>query len=672
MKADLDLSPQLAAELAEMSPKEHAYFRSALRDRNSTRAALKQLYNVDYAHKPASIQEFLMDQSLLGGVAQIRDWDSPEMNPGGGLYRFWKPVLADLFAPGARYQQLILSVSIGCGKTFVSIICLLYKLYLLLEMRDPQDFLGLAKATPIVFGFFSATKHLSQADEQRVLINVLETSPFFRRMAKIKDSSRPFEFLKFPHGIQFSFGSRLTHTLGMNLYAALLDEFAFGVLTGDRQMQELFDSTYRRLTSRYSNAATHGLVIVSSSRASKSDFVERHLNKWAGQRDLVKIVSASTWEVKPHEFPATSTFSVAVGDQIRPSRLLQKGELPPPGLQVIRVPNHFQLRHQFEIDVEGALRDFGNIAVADESPLIVLREKIQTCIDRTRKHPFTVETVFAGTHDTLQIEQLFKLDLVTVRKVTRRVPSINPAAPRFIHCDIGLTNDALGIAMVHLSGTRAIETLNPVGELEAAELPEIFVDLVLQVRAHPGDQVELRKVLKFILFLNHQAGYPIESVSFDSYASEMIMQDLARLNFNVERLSVDRSDTAFLTLASIIQAEAISYYEYPVLLRELRELKRDLAKRKVDHPALSADGSPGSKDCADALCGAVFNAGKNPRAFWQPDLQPHTDRDDILRGDANKKDPSDLSWVTGTARRVKVLGAPEFVPKDIFGNPAIK
>jgi hypothetical protein len=181
--------------------------------------------------------------------------------------------------------------------------------------------------------------------------------------------------------------------------------------------------------------------------------------------------------------------------------------------------------------------------------------------------------------------------------------------------------------MVHLSGTRAIETLNPVGELEAAELPEIFVDLVLQVRAHPGDQVELRKVLKFILFLNHQAGYPIESVSFDSYASEMIMQDLARLNFNVERLSVDRSDTAFLTLASIIQAEAISYYEYPVLLRELRELKRDLAKRKVDHPALSADGSPGSKDCADALCGAVFNAGK----------KPHTDRDDILRGDANKK-----------------------------------
>jgi hypothetical protein len=104
------------------------------------------------------------------------------------------------------------------------------------------------------------------------------------------------------------------------------------------------------------------------------------------------------------------------------------------------------------------------------------------------------------------------------------------------------------------------------------------------VKSHPGDQVELRKVLKFILFLSRQAGYPIESVSFDQFQSSMIMQDLARLNFNVSQLSVDRNDGPYLTLASIIQAQAISYYDYPILLRELRELKRDVARRKVDHP----------------------------------------------------------------------------------------
>lgn len=339
---------------------------------------------------------------------------------------------------------------------------------------------------------------------------------------------------------------------------------------------------------------------------------------------------------------------------------------------MIEIPDHFQLRHQYEIDVEGSLRDFSNIVVTDASPLIVLREKIQACVDPNRLHPFPTETIFAGTRDELQIEQLFKLDEVTNRTPVGRRPRINPSAPRFIHVDIGLKNDALGLAVVHLSGIRSVEQLNEAGEPEIEELPEIYVDLILRVKSHPGAQVDLRKILKFILFLSRQAGYPIESVSFDQFQSSMIMQDLARLNFNVVPLSVDRNDAAYLTLASVVQAEAISYYHHSILLRELRELKRDLQKRRVDHPALSADGSPGSKDLADSLAGACFNAGKNPRAFWQPDLPPMTDRDLILRGDATRNDLNDLSWVTGTSRRVKVLNQPEFVVRDIFGNPAVK
>jgi hypothetical protein len=164
IRATSDLPPDLAATLADMTAKERRFLRHAL---DNPDAARRELEDADYVHTPATIQEFLMDADLLGPVAQIRDWDddSPEANQ--GLYPFWKHVLADLFAPDKQYQQLILSLALGCGKTFVSLICLLYKLYLLLEMRDPQDFLGLARATPIVFGFFSATQRLSQADEQK-------------------------------------------------------------------------------------------------------------------------------------------------------------------------------------------------------------------------------------------------------------------------------------------------------------------------------------------------------------------------------------------------------------------------------------------------------------------------------------------------------------------------
>jgi hypothetical protein len=50
---------------------------------------------------------------------------------------------------------------------------------------------------------------------------------------------------------------------------------------------------------------------------------------------------------------------------------------------------------------------------------------------------------------------------------------------------------------------------------------------------------------------------------------------------------------------------------------------------------------------------------------------PFTDRDLILRGDASRRDPSDTSWVTG-GRRVKVLGQPAMVVRDVFGNPVVK
>jgi hypothetical protein len=63
----------------------------------------------------------------------------------------------------------------------------------------------------------------------------------------------------------------------------------------------------RRLTSRYVNSPSLGLLIVSSSRASQSDFVERHLAKWSAQANMVKITRAAIYEVKPFfwEYVAT-------------------------------------------------------------------------------------------------------------------------------------------------------------------------------------------------------------------------------------------------------------------------------------------------------------------------------------------------------------------------------
>lgn len=71
---------------------------------------------------------------------------------------------------------------------------------------------------------------------------------------------------------------------------------------------------------------------------------------------------------------------------------------------------------------------------------------------------------------------------------------------------------------------------------------------------------------------------------------------LSKLSFPVSYLSVDRTETPYLTLATLIQNEVVTYYEYQPLLKELRELRRDLEKHRVDHPY-----PDGSKDVSDAL-----------------------------------------------------------------------
>ena len=73
-------------------------------------------------------------------------------------------------------------------------------------------------------------------------------------------------------------------------------------------------------------------------------------------------------------------------------------------------------------------------------------------------------------------------------------------------------------------------------------------------------------------------------------------------------LSVDRTDVPYLNLrACILEHRLVGYYN-SIVIEELRDLEYDRKAKKVDHPIVKYDGSPGSKDISDSLCGAVYNA----------------------------------------------------------------
>jgi hypothetical protein len=171
-------------------------------------------------------------------------------------------------------------------------------------MRNPQKFYNTMEGMPIVFGLFSATKTLAEADEYNILTGIMMTSPFFKKMSKAKEGSGPETYLRLPKGIIFTFGSRATHALGMNILGGLMDETSWTVLTGHTQMTELYKNIWRRLVSRYSNAPSPGLLILCSSKQSRSDFTQEHIAQWEKETKMVKITrNFALYEIKPWDFP---------------------------------------------------------------------------------------------------------------------------------------------------------------------------------------------------------------------------------------------------------------------------------------------------------------------------------------------------------------------------------
>ena len=86
--------------------------------------------------------------------------------------------------------------------------------------------------------------------------------------------------------------------------------------------------------------------------------------------------------------------------------------------------------------------------------------------------------------------------------------------------------------------------------------------------------------------------------------------------FNYETISVDRVDSDHICrpyqyLKSVIYEERLQMYENTLLTEELLGLERNNNSGKVDHSPSGIN----SKDAADALCGAVFNASKHADEF---------------------------------------------------------
>ena len=519
--------------------------------------------------------------------------------------------------------------AIGVGKTTVADVALGYKLCGLSCLRDPARYYGLLPDEKIVFGIYSKT--LTQAADAGYykLRGYIDNSTYFRehfpRDMK-KDSRIDFE-PNTKKKIQVSQGSRSGHALGIDLFAFLMDEANFMEEKQDKatgknvgQAYDLYNATYTRLQSRFGRpgGVLPGMVILVSSRNAQTSFLEEHQRTVLGGSFAKHtfVSDYALWETKPKHRYTFPGFRVEVGDRHASSRILKKGEHVRKGARTVEIP--LELRKMFDEDIDQALRDTAGIATFNVSPLIRDRESVYDAAHPQMTHPFTRTEVICDIADNVLIEEHLKLRALARVVSSKNVPRLNPKCPRFIHVDIGLTNDALGIAMGHVAGTVRNERINAEGTLSTVINPFVIMDLMLRVRAPAGGEVDLSKVRAFILYLNRI--FPIAKITFDQFQSSDSIQILKKRNLDAGHQSVDKKEDAYLSLRSAHFDRRISMCHYDPYIDEVLDLEREIKpnrRNKVDHPKKSSKGGKGSKDVSDAVAGVVWLCMHDDRAVHE-------------------------------------------------------
>ena len=95
-------------------------------------------------------------------------------------------------------------------------------------------------------------------------------------------------------------------------------------------------------------------------------------------------------------------------------------------------------------------------------------------------------------------------------------------------------------------------------------------------------------------------------------------QDLISKGFNYKVISVDRVNSdrvcePYQYFKNTIYENRIKIpFDSEILTREVLDLERNNNTGRVDHPD---SGRVGAKDCADAICGALWNASQHAEEF---------------------------------------------------------
>jgi hypothetical protein len=217
----------------------------------------------------------------------------------------------------------------------------------------------------------------------------------------------------------------------------------------------------------------------------------------------------------------------------------------------------------------------------------------------------------------------------------------------FIHVDLAQKHDHCAVAMGHVDKWVDVK----VTDTYSQPAPIVEVDAVRFWTPTPDKSVDFTEVKDYILALRTR-GFNIKMCTFDRWNSHDMMQQLKQYGINTEILSVAKKH--YDDMAMVVLEERLSGPHIPLLIDELLQLR--IMRDKVDHPR------KGSKDLADAVCGAIYNSISRTRMRRDEEIKIHDYESMSYDNDFANSSDAEVEYVQNMIRAPRM---PESLAKSI-------
>lgn len=392
------------------------------------------------------------------------------------------------------------------------------------------------------------------------------------------------------------------------------DEVNWGITNDTEKLKKKYKQLISQIDARMKSRFLRGtklptLNIIASSKNNEQSFLEDFIStKKKNESKNTLIVDEAQWVVDSRK-DSPEKFYVAVGNKFLANELLPEkcpqslvDEYRARGYSMLQVPIGYL--ENFQTNIDGALTDIAGISTASSVKYMsgIRWNEVKT---NSYKNPFTKDEIEVGNarDDIAQYSDFFDLNLIPVEL---------RAKPWYIHLDLSKSGDDTGIAGVVQMGKRPTQSGG-----DASRDMFYRLGFSVSIKAPRGFQISFEKNRTFIRWLKSN-GFNIKGVSSDTFQNAQIQQQLVADGFDVSTVSVDRLDTEtkqclpYAYFKSTVYDRRIEVYEKcDLLTEEVLGLERE-SDGHINHPE---NGTVGSKDQADAVCGALWNASKHAEQF---------------------------------------------------------